>query len=203
MEDSDRRLLNEAFAFALEVHGVQTRRGVDIPYASHLLQVAGLVLEAGGDLTQAAAALLHDTLEDCPGVDELSLGMRFGADVAALVKACSDLLPGDRPGDKAPWTLRKRQFLSEIAGATPRAQQICACDKLHNLRSLIADLRAHGVGTLERFNAEPEQIRWYYESAGSILIATLPPPLALEFENALTALRSFVPEARAPEGSGI
>jgi (p)ppGpp synthase/HD superfamily hydrolase len=37
--------LAEALRFALEAHGEQTRKGTDIPYVSHLLQVSGLVLE--------------------------------------------------------------------------------------------------------------------------------------------------------------
>ena len=43
------RLLAEAVRFALHAHGEQTRKGSQIPYVSHLLQVAGLVLEHGGD----------------------------------------------------------------------------------------------------------------------------------------------------------
>lgn len=199
MKESDRRRLSEAFAFALEAHAAQTRKGRETPYASHLLQVAGLVMEAGGDLTQTVAALLHDTLEDCPDVDAEALGARFGADVAALVEACSDLLPGDAPGRKSPWTARKTRFLESIAEADSGARRICACDKLHNLRSLVAELRAFGAGTLERFDAAPEQIRWYYETAHPLLADALPPALASEFEAALAELRELLP-ARGDDG---
>ncbi len=44
MQEVDRRRLVDAFAFALAVHGDQKRKGKQIPYASHLLAVAGLVL---------------------------------------------------------------------------------------------------------------------------------------------------------------
>src|SRR6267142_2813857 len=94
MRDADRRRLVDALAFALNAHGDQTRKGSEIPYASHLLSVAGLVLEAGGDIEQAAAALLHDTLEDGEGVDERRLRDEFGDAIAAIVVACTDLLPG-------------------------------------------------------------------------------------------------------------
>lgn len=38
-----------ATALALELHATQVRKGTQIPYASHRLGVASLVLENGGD----------------------------------------------------------------------------------------------------------------------------------------------------------
>jgi len=198
MRDADRRRLVDALAFALTAHGDQTRKGRQIPYASHLLSVAGLVLEAGGDLTQAAAALLHDTLEDGEGVDEERLRREFGAEVAAIVVACSDLLPGDTRERKSPWGDRKRRYLAQLASAPPRVQLVTACDKLHNLRTLIADLRNHGRDTLARFTASPEHTRWYYESAHASLRDALPPAIRSEFDDLIVALRGFIARAEAP-----
>ena len=65
MKPADRTLIADAMAFALEAHGTQTRKGTKIPYVSHVIRVCGLVLEYGGDARQAAAGLLHDTIEDC------------------------------------------------------------------------------------------------------------------------------------------
>jgi len=53
-----------ALAFATELHSAQTRKATDIPYISHLIGVAGLVLEHGGNSDEAIAALLHDSIED-------------------------------------------------------------------------------------------------------------------------------------------
>ena len=198
MRDRERRLLVEALAFALATHGDQKRKGSEIPYASHLLAVAGLVLEAGGDVAQAAAALLHDTIEDGDGVDEPRLRGRFGADVAAIVAACSDLLPGDTRDRKSPWGERKQRYLAQLADAPLRARLVAACDKLHNLRTLVADLRSHGLATLERFTASPEQTRWYYESAHRLLRDALPVGIRREFDDLIEALRGFVARAEAP-----
>ena len=199
MEDSDRRRLGAVLDFAMEAHGDQTRRGVETPYASHLLQVAGLVMEAGGDFTQTAAGLLHDTLEDCDHVDAATLVDRFGPEVAALVEALSDLRPGDTAAHKSSWAERKTHYLRRLESADPRAHLVCACDKLHNLRSLVCDLRAFGPDTLERFNASPEEIRWYYESLHRVVRDALPDPLALDFDLALEALAEFVPRSRRPD----
>ena len=56
-----------AFLFASEKHKKQTRKASSIPYLTHLMGVASLVLEAGGDEDLAIAALLHDVVEDCGG----------------------------------------------------------------------------------------------------------------------------------------
>ena len=46
---------------------------------------------------------------------------------------------------------------------------VVACDKLHNLSSLVRDIRRDGVSTLERFNALPPQQLWYFREIGRIL----------------------------------
>jgi len=198
MQESDQGRIVEALRFALAAHGPQTRKGVPVPYASHLLAVAGLVLEAGGDAGQAVAALLHDTLEDCEGVDAATLRARFGADVAEIVVACTDTLPGDAPDARSPWSERKRRHLERLARASARAGLVAACDKLHNLRSLVTDLRAEGPVTLERFNARPAQLRGYYEAARHILGDALPEALRRDFDAQLASLREAVPESEVP-----
>jgi (p)ppGpp synthase/HD superfamily hydrolase len=57
----------QAFAFAGVVHASQTRKGTTIPYVSHVMGVASLVLEHGGDEDTAIAALVHDAPEDQGG----------------------------------------------------------------------------------------------------------------------------------------
>jgi len=191
-------MLAEALAFALACHGEQTRKGGAIPYASHLLQVAGLVLEHGGDLSQAAVGLLHDTLEDCEGVSEAEIRARFGEEVARMVAACSDLLEGDRPDRKAPWRERKERHLEHLARMDRRLQLVVGCDKLHNLRSLLADLESEGLSALERFTAVPRQTRWYYEAVRAAIGAGLPERLRREMDQLLERLRGFIAEA-SPE----
>lgn len=195
MNRADRARLAEAFRFALDAHGEQTRKGSDIPYVSHLMQVSGLVLEHGGDATQAVAGVLHDALEDCAEVDLASLRTRFGDEVAAIVDACTDLLPGDRPDAKAEWWERKRHYLARLAQADRRTRLVAVCDKLHNLRSMVADLRTDGVATLERFSATPKQTRWYFERVREQLCAGLPVRLVDELDGLIAALSEHVTES--------
>ena len=198
MKGDDRAKLVSALRFALDAHGAQTRKGSDVLYASHLLEVTGLVLEHGGDIDQAVAGLLHDVLEDCEDVDAAVLQTRFGADVARIVRVCSDLLDGDTATAKSGWLLRKRHYIGKLHEADQRARLVAACDKLHNLRCLIADLRHDGLATLERFNGTPPQTRWYYEAVRGALGADLPRRLLTEIDALLGELGRFVPRT-APE----
>ncbi|MBW2268326.1 MAG: HD domain-containing protein [Deltaproteobacteria bacterium] len=171
MDTAARERLMDAAAFALAAHAGQRRKGSGAPYACHLLQVAGLVLEHGGGSAQAVAGLLHDVVEDC-GVAIEELESRFGGDVAGIVAVCTDLLPGDTADAKSPWLERKRGYLAALREAPLEVLLVVGCDKLDNLRSLIGDLEAEGVGVFDRFNGTPEQTLWYYREVCLLLAAT-------------------------------
>ncbi len=127
MDRDQAGFVGRALAFSLEKHAGQKRRGRDVPYASHPVRVAGLVLEHGGDATQMAVGLLHDVIEDC-GVSDEELRERFGTEVAQAVRALSDVLEGDTPEQKAPWRERKTRFVARLAGVDARARLVAACD---------------------------------------------------------------------------
>jgi (p)ppGpp synthase/HD superfamily hydrolase len=191
----DASLVAEATRFALEQHAGQTRKGrPEVPYASHLLRVAGLVMEHGGDARQIAVGLLHDVIEDC-GVEDAELERRFGGEVARAVRALSDTLEGDRPEKKAPWRERKTRFLAQLGGIDARTRLVAACDKLDNLSAIVADLETEGLSTLDRFSGSPRQIRWYYEEVRAALGEELPRRLRAELDDRLGMLRRFVSEA--------
>jgi len=85
---------HQALAFSFELHWKQVRKGTDVPYVSHLLAVASLVLEHGGGEDEAIAALLHDAAEDQGGECTLAeIEARFGPHVSALVRELSDSIP--------------------------------------------------------------------------------------------------------------
>jgi len=194
MQARDRALIADALAFALDAHGTQMRKGTKIPYVSHVIRVCGLVLEHGGDARQAAAGLLHDTIEDCD-VTEAELRARFGADVARIVRALSDVLEGDTARNKSPWLKRKRAYIAHLARVSARTRLVAACDKLDNLRALVDDVAANGVRTLRRFSGTPRQIRWYHETVIAALGPRLPHRLRAELQLLSAELARFIPEA--------
>lgn len=194
MDAIDQQLLVDALAYALEAHGDQTRKGKPVPYVSHLLRVAGMVLDQGGSASQASVGLLHDVIEDCD-VEEEDLRERFGEEIAASVRALSDVLPGDSHFSKSPWRERKAHYLESLAKAGPWTRLVAGCDKVDNLRAIVSDLELEGVDTLTRFTASAPQTRWYYESVRSLIGADLPRGLLEDFDRLLERLRKFVPEA--------
>lgn len=173
----------QAVAFAAKAHGSQIRKGTSIPYITHPIAVSALVLEYGGDEDQAIGGLLHDTVEDC-GVSLIALSAMFGSRVAAIVEGCTDGVP-DANGRKPPWLERKTAYLEHL-GQSPRDVLIVsACDKLHNARSIVSDLRTVGAAVFERFTATKEQTIWYYRSLAGVFERQLDVPeivRALEYE---------------------
>jgi (p)ppGpp synthase/HD superfamily hydrolase len=75
---------DDAFNFAHRLHRAQRQKGTQIPYISHLMTVAAIVIEHGGNEDQAIAALLHDAAEDQGGATTLAeIRSAFGDEVAA------------------------------------------------------------------------------------------------------------------------
>jgi len=150
-----------AFIIANQLHFSQRRKATNAPYITHLLSVASLVVENGGDEDQAIAALLHDAAEDQGGVETLELiKFHFGERVATIVAGCSDTLQTPKP----PWKNRKVEYLAELTQADPSILLVSLADKLHNARSLLQVYKREGDQVWERFNGGKEGIFWYYRS---------------------------------------
>lgn len=152
----------KAVAFATAAHAGQLRTGTTIPYIYHPISVSALALRFGGDEDQAIGGLLHDTVEDC-GVSLLTLRDRFGLRVAMIVEGCTDGAP-DEHGRRAPWLERKENYIRHLDEASADVLFVSACDKLHNARSIVGDLRSVGASVFDRFDATRDQTIWYYRS---------------------------------------
>jgi len=189
--------LLEATRLAWLWHGQQTRKGKPTCYMSHLLQVQGLVLDCGGGPDEAIAALLHDSLEDAENSAdraerEALIGTRFGTRVLRIVLDCTDTTPAEAGQSKGPWRERKERYLEQLRGALPASLLVAGCDKRHNLGELIFDLRYEGRDTLSRFNAGPRDQLWYYQSVIAVCRPAVPPRLAMELDQLVDELASFV-----------
>jgi len=151
----------QAFRFAFEIHRDQFRKGSQVPYIAHLMAVASLVIEDGGSEDEAIAALLHDAPEDQGGRPVLEqIRRRFGENVARIVDGCTDTYETPKPA----WRERKESYLAHLAIAPADVRRVSLADKLHNARSLLADLRRGGGGIWERFNGGKEGTLWYYQA---------------------------------------
>lgn len=77
-------IIMPAFEFAREHHHGQTRKSGE-PYIVHPVGIALRLSEKYGDPVMVAAALLHDTVEDCATVDMNVLYETFGEEIGFLV----------------------------------------------------------------------------------------------------------------------
>ncbi len=192
----------QALAYATAIHGIDTRKGDGntTPYMAHLLGVASLVLEAGGDEDQAIAGLLHDAVEDAGGEPRLrDIEARFGDDVAAIVRACSDSTDPEWK-KRTPYWDRKQAYLDHLEQkADQRAVLVSIADKVHNARSIVTDLQGLHEGADahayldSKFNATPEETLKYYSECLRIAeLRKVPNALTLPMKGAVSVIRSAV-----------
>jgi (p)ppGpp synthase/HD superfamily hydrolase len=162
-----------AIEWATELHRTQSRRGSSIPYISHPLAVAALVLEDGGDEITVVAAVLHDVVEKGEGASVLEeMTARFGPVVADVVSACSDSCG---PTD-VPWSELKSAHVQQwrTQAVSERALMVAAADKLHNVRALISALQLNGPSAWDGYSAEPAEVLGYYRAMVELLQEKLP-----------------------------
>ncbi len=195
----------EAVEYARTAHGGQVRKGTAIPYFAHLIGVSSLVLDCGGDEDQAIAGLLHDVVEDCGDAYAAVVRSRFGDRVADIVQACTDgsqeqKRQADAEGSKrADWEQRKRRYLAHLETCDAEALLVSGCDKLHNLRAILSDLRNPAVGTavFDRFIGGRDGTLWYYGELATVF-ARRGHPASRELTRAVDALRYALQPDTAP-----
>jgi (p)ppGpp synthase/HD superfamily hydrolase len=154
-------LIHEAIVFASRKHAGQVRKGTDIPYITHPMEVMQILTSNGCQDHIIAAGILHDTLEDTDTTAE-EIQERFGENILRIVRAESE--------DKSkPWKERKQDAIDYLAGSPLDVRLVCCADKLSNLRSMFADRDAVGEKLWERFNAGKEDIQWYYKGIAAVL----------------------------------
>ena len=152
-------LITNAINFATKKHYGQLRKGTTIHYITHPIDVMQILQNEGCSEIVIAAGVLHDVLEDTNTTHE-ELLKYFGEDIFNLVAAESE--------DKSKtWKERKQATIHSLDNATFDIKMICFADKLSNLRSMANDFKSIGDKLWERFNAQKDEIEWYYSSVFS------------------------------------
>ena len=155
---------DHALLFAAQVHRKQERKKSGIPYISHLLGVAAIVLDYGGDEDMGIAALLHDAAEDHGGRPMLRvIEQMFGARVAKIVDGCTDSY-GDEGKNKPKWYPRKLRYIRRVRHEDVETRFVSAADKLYNARAILRDVRQQGDSAFGHFSAPKAKVLWYYRS---------------------------------------
>lgn len=150
-------MINKAIAFANIVHEKGKRKGTNIPYILHPMEVAIIVSSMKYDENLICAAILHDTIEDVYVSYETIKDM-FNKRVADIVKAESE--------DKSKsWKERKKHTIDHLREEKDEDIKIVAlADKLSNIKSMYKDEKVLGDKLWERFNEKDKSEQgWYYK----------------------------------------
>ena len=178
----------QALVYAARLHAAQVRKGTEVPYVSHLLAVASLVLDDGGDEDEAIAALLHDAVEDQGGAARLEdIRRRFGSRVADIVEGCSDTDAAPKP----PWRGRKEAYIARLSTASPSVVRVSLADKVHNARAIVRDFRLVGDALWSRFDPDADHA-WYYRALVDAFARVSSSPMVDELHAATVELEEAV-----------
>lgn len=190
---------DEAMLYAHYWHVNQRCRGTAIPYISHPLAVASIVLEHGGTEDEVIAALLHDAVKDGPRntgeprpLIERQISDRFGEKVVKIISGCA--IP-DSQDPQQNWQAQREIYLQQLETIDQSALLVAAAEKLHNLQSLLLARRNIGEQVWQHCEADRQGSLWYLSRLGELLGRRWPSSLTTEL---LIAIQHLT-EMRLPE----
>ena len=199
---SDR--INHALAFAAKHHDRQVRKGTRLPYLTHPANVAIILTRYGCDDDTVVAGILHDVVEDCVRENysrvmlEQRIADKFSVPVLDAVLAVTHRNLDD-DGVQLSADDRREDVLERLRDANDIARWVCAADKLHNVNSILADLkRTIDPNTVwGRFTLGKEgTIRWHRRVVDRLRELRFDAPIMEELERAVAALEEHL-EAEA------
>jgi len=140
--------VHRAIIFATQAHKGQVRKGTDIPYITHPLEVMQILTEMGAGTDLKIAGILHDVAEDTAHslneIEEL-----FGKEVARLVASHTE--------DKSKsWFERKQSAIDRVKTGDKQVAMLIMADKISNLKSMLADYLLVGEKMWDRFSSTKE-----------------------------------------------
>jgi (p)ppGpp synthase/HD superfamily hydrolase len=141
---SDR--INHAFAFAAKHLDQQVRRGTRAPYSTQSANLAVILTRYGCDEDTVTAGILLEVVEDysrdgfAQDVLVQRIAEKFGTRVLEIARMAAERRTDDEGLDLAP-AGRRADLLKRLAIASPESRFLVATDALHNVGTLLADLR--------------------------------------------------------------
>ncbi|MBI2483967.1 HD domain-containing protein [Candidatus Uhrbacteria bacterium] len=159
--------IKQAIALAINAHGQQKRKGKELPYVIHPLDVALMLARAGADEETIIAGILHDTIEDSPSdykVTRELIAVQFGERVAGIVENVSE------PDKSLSWEDRKSQALEHMKTFSHDSLLVKSADVISNATELLEDFEHVADKVFERFNAPKQKIISHYRSVMQALL---------------------------------
>lgn len=128
--------VRKALKFAANKHAGQFRKGTDIPYLVHPVEVGLYLQNLGMSHDTIIAGYLHDTLEDTDTTyDELKY--TFGEKVADVVLELTEV--------------SKKRALKKAESYSPEAVKVKTADLMCNVTDILDDYNEVGDATFDRF----------------------------------------------------
>lgn len=200
---SDR--INHALAFAAKHHDRQVRKGNRLPYLTQPANVAVILTRYGCDEATVVAGVLHDVVEDCVReantreMLEQRIGDKFGAGVLDTVLAVTPRRVDD-DGVELSSDERRDDVLERLPAASDSARWVCAADKLHNVCTLLADLRRtiDPDTVWSRLSGGREAtLQWYRRAYDRLAELGFQGEIMSELERSVVALEEYEPATDA------
>jgi len=183
--------IERALRVAERAHRGQSRKcSEDVPYVLHPIHCAISLARLGCEPHVIQAAILHDVVEDCDGWTIERVRREFGERVASIVAELTE--------DKSlTWAQRKQWQIDHVSSMSSDALTVKAADKIHNLRTLCADLRdaADRSTVWARFRGGRERTT----AMSRALVDALAPRVSRELAD---GLRAAIEALEAIEGRG-
>lgn len=132
-DENDLKLIKDAYDYAEKKHFGQKRISGD-DYILHPLNVALILTKIGADAPCLAAALLHDTIEDCDVAKE-EIEKAFGKEIASLVDGVTKINRIKFTSDSEAAAAYQRKILVGLSEDV-RVIIIKLADRLHNMRTI-------------------------------------------------------------------
>lgn len=147
-----------ALDLAIDAHKGQKRKGTDIPYIKHILDVYEILRNENIDNETLIIGILHDTVEDTTTTLEdiqwwFGDYVRFGVECESEDKTINNYFE------------RKKEHIDRIKQAPINIQLVNCADKLANITDIINDYNKIGEDVFKRFKQGKTGILKYYEYA--------------------------------------
>jgi hypothetical protein len=160
-------LLAKAYLLAEAAHGTQRRASDGRYFLEHVVEVAGLLHEAGFDDELVAVGLLHDSVERGT-LSEKELRFAMGASASSLVNTLSE----DTRIASFEW--RKAGLRHQVESAGGLAVTVYAADKLSDISGLRRGIEIYADALEERLGTSVASMTAHYRESVEMIESVKP-----------------------------
>ncbi len=165
-------LLARAFALAEAAHREQRRPADGRYFMEHVVEVGGLLHDAGYDDELVAVGLLHDSVERGT-LEEKDLRAIMGTGICSLVLTLSE------DSRIASFDWRKAGLRHQVENAGGLAVTVYAADKLSDIRGLRRGIEIYGEALDERLGTSVAAMTAHYSESVEMIASVRPSSIFL------------------------